>query len=40
MHLDILIDMKLLLCSVTSPRIASAILVEQNAGFALFQSDF
>ena len=58
MHLDILIDMKLLLCSVsspgiaflinrklllcsaTSPRIALAILVEQNAGFALFQSDF
>ena len=31
---------KLLLCSVTSPRIALAILVEQNAGFALFQSDF
>ena len=25
MHLDILIDMKLLLCSVTSPRIALAI---------------
>ena len=36
MHLDILIDMKLLLCSATSPRIALAILVEQNAGFALF----
>lgn len=27
---------KLLLCSVTSPRIALAILAEQNAGFALF----
>ena len=35
-----LVDRKLLLCSVTSPRIALAILVEQNAGFALFQSDF
>jgi hypothetical protein len=31
-----LVDRKLLLCSVTSPRIALAILVEQNAGFALF----
>ena len=30
------VDRKLLLCSVTSPRIALAILVEQNAGFALF----
>ena len=34
MHLDILIDMKLLLCSVTSPRIALAILAKQSAGFA------
>ena len=34
------VDRKLLLCSVTSPRIALAILVEQNAGFALFHSDF
>ena len=31
-----LINRKLLLCSVTSPRIALAILAEQNAGFALF----
>ena len=29
MQLDILIDMKLLLCSVTSPRIALAILAKQ-----------
>ena len=34
MHLDILIDMKLLLCSVTSPGIALAILAKQSAGFA------
>ena len=34
MHLDILIDMKLLLCSVTSPRIALAILAKQSADFA------
>ena len=34
MHLDILIDMKLLLCSATSPRIALAILAKQSAGFA------
>ena len=34
MHLDILIDMKLLLCGVTSPRIALAILAKQSAGFA------
>ena len=34
MHLDILIDMKLLLCGVTSPRIAFAILAKQSAGFA------
>ena len=34
MHLDILIDMKLLLCDVTSPRIALAILAKQSAGFA------
>ena len=33
-------DRKLQLCSVTSPRIALAILVEQNAGFAFFHSDF
>ena len=36
MHLDILIDMKLLLCGVTSPRIALAILAKQSAGFAFF----
>ena len=36
MHLDILIDMKLLLCSVTSPGIALAILAKQSAGFALY----
>ncbi len=29
-------DRKMLLCSVTSTRIALAILAEQNAGFALF----
>ena len=34
MHLDILIDMKLLLCSATSPRIALAILAKQSTGFA------
>ena len=34
MHLDILIDEKLLLCSATSPRIALAILAKQSAGFA------
>ena len=34
MHLDILIDMKLLLCGATSPRIALAILAKQSAGFA------
>ena len=34
MQLDILIDMKLLLCGVTSPRIALAILAKQSAGFA------
>ncbi len=34
MHLDILIDMKLLLCSATSPGIALAILAKQSAGFA------
>ena len=34
MHLDILIDMKLLLCSVSSPGIALAILAKQSAGFA------
>ena len=37
MHLDILIDMKLLLCSATSPRIALAILAKQSAGFAFFE---
>ena len=34
MHLDILIDEKLLLCSATSPRIALAILAKQSADFA------
>ena len=34
MHLDILIDEKLLLCSATSPGIALAILAKQSAGFA------
>ena len=34
MHLDILIDMKLLLCSAISPRIALAILAKQSADFA------
>ena len=38
MHLDILIDMKLLLCSVTSPRIALAILAKQSAGFAFLRN--
>jgi hypothetical protein len=32
-------DRKMLLCSVTSTRIALAILAEQNAGFALFLID-
>ena len=40
MHLDILIDMKLLLCSVTSPRIALAILAKQSAGFAFLYRFF
>ena len=31
-----LINRKLLLCSVTSPRIALAILAKQSAGFAFF----
>ena len=31
-----LVDRKLLLCSVTSPRIALAILAKQSAGFAFF----
>ena len=34
MHLDILIDEKLLLCSATSPGIALAILAKQSADFA------
>ena len=33
MHLDILIDEKLLMCSATSPGIALAILAKQSAGF-------
>ena len=37
MHLDILIDAKLLLCGVTSPRIALAILAKQSAGFAFLR---
>ena len=40
MHLDILIDMKLLLCSVTSPGIALAILAKQSAGFAFLYRFF
>ena len=36
MHLDILIDEKLLMCSATSPGIALAILAKQSAGFAFF----
>ncbi len=40
MHLDILIDMKLLLCSATSPRIALAILAKQSAGFAFLYRFF
>ena len=40
MHLDILIDMKLLLCGVTSPRIALAILAKQSAGFAFLYRFF
>ena len=32
-----LINRKLLLCSVTSPRIALAILAKQSAGFAFFE---
>ena len=35
----LIINRKLLLCSVTSPRIALAILAEQNAGFALLIND-
>ena len=40
MHLDILIDMKLLLCSATSPRIALAILAKQSADFAFLYRFF
>ena len=40
MHLDILIDMKLLLCSVSSPGIALAILAKQSAGFAFLYRFF
>ena len=40
MHLDILIDEKLLLCSATSPRIALAILAKQSAGFAFLYRFF
>ena len=32
-----LINRKLLLCSVTSPRIALAILAKQSVGFAFFE---
>ena len=40
MQLDILIDMKLLLCSATSPRIALAILAKQSADFAFLYRFF
>ena len=40
MHLDILIDRKLLLCRATSPRIALAILAKQSAGFAFLYRFF